>query len=100
VSYLRREPRCGFEIAADVPPYCGVRGRGLATIDADLGPDTLRQLLARYLGGVENPLAERLLSRSRAEVAIMIKPVKLYKWNYAERMKDSITKVITKPCPQ
>jgi hypothetical protein len=78
VSYLKQERRCGFEIASDVPPYCGVRGRGLATIDAGLGPDALRQLLVRYLGGSGHPLAERLLSRSSTEVAIIIKPVNLY----------------------
>ena len=100
VSYLTSEPRCGFEVASDVPPYCGVRGQGLATIDADLGPDTLRQLLVRYLGGTENPLAERLLSRDRAEMAIIIKPVNLYSWNYAERMRGSITNETAKPCPE
>lgn len=100
VSYLTRESRCGFEIASDVPPYCGVRGQGLATIDADLGPDTLRQLLVRYLGASDNPLSERLLSRSRTEVAIIIKPVNLYTWNYTKRMKDSITSDTAKPCPE
>ena len=100
VSYLARGPRCGFEIASDLPPYCGVRGQGLATIDARLGPDTLRQLLVRYLGGIENPLAERLLSRSRTEVAIIIKPVNLHTWNFSERMKDSITSDIAKHCPE
>lgn len=100
VSYLTREPRCAFEIASDLPPYCGVRGQGLATIDTDLGLDTLRQLLGRYLGGTENPLAERLLSRDRAEVVIVIKPVNLHSWNYAERMKSSLTKDTAKPCPE
>jgi hypothetical protein len=99
VSYLAREPRCGFEIASDLPPYCGVRGQGLATIDLDLGADTLRQLLVRYLGGTENPLAERLLAKSRTEVAIIIKPINLYSWNFSERMKDAVTLDTEKPCP-
>jgi hypothetical protein len=100
VSYLSREPRCGFEIASDIPPYCGVRGQGLATINADLGTDVLRRLLVRYLGGTDNSLAERLLSPSRKEVAIVIKPVNLHTWNFTERMKDSISGETVKPCPK
>ena len=100
VAYLTREPRCGFEIASDLPPYCGVRGQSLATIDVDLGTDTLRQLLLRYLGGTDNPLAERLLSRNRTEVAIIIGPVNLHTWDFSERMKDSVTTDTAKPCPE
>ena len=30
VSYLQKNPACGFEIAADKPPYKGMRGKGTA----------------------------------------------------------------------
>ena len=99
VSYLRHEPRCAFEVASDQPPYCGVRGQAKAVIDRDLGAEILRQLLLRYLGGTDSPLARQLLSRGQTEVAIIIEPVTLFKWNFAARMKDSITIETPKPCP-
>jgi nitroimidazol reductase NimA-like FMN-containing flavoprotein (pyridoxamine 5'-phosphate oxidase superfamily) len=99
VSYLRHEPRCAFEVASDQPPYCGVRGQARAVIDADLGAEILRQLLLRYLGGTDNPLARQLLSRGQTEVAVIIEPVTLFKWNFTARMKDSIIVDTPKPCP-
>ena len=51
VGYLTGEPRCAFEIASDLPPYCGVRGRALATIEQARGVEILERLLERYLGG-------------------------------------------------
>jgi hypothetical protein len=32
LEYLRVEPRCGFEVASDRPPYRGVRGQGVASL--------------------------------------------------------------------
>jgi len=88
VKYLSREPRCAFEIASDQMPYCGVRGQGLAEIDAEQGKDVLERLLVRYVGDTQNPLAQDLLSRSETEVAIVIKPVNLFTWDFTERMQD------------
>jgi hypothetical protein len=99
VSYLRHDPRCGFEVASDSPPYCGVRGQGRATLDEGLGSEILQQLLLRYLDGTDNPLAMRLLARSDHEVAIVIKPVNVFKWNFTDRMKGSIEIVKARPCP-
>ena len=98
ISYLQNNPQCGFEIAADQPPYCGVRGRGTVTLNQSQGEETLKQLLNRYLGGLDNPLAEKLLSRSKGEVAIIIEPVSLFSWNFTQRMKDSVN-TVDKPCP-
>ncbi len=100
VDYLEREPRCAFEIASDLPPYCGIRGQGRATVDASLGPEILQQLLVRYLGGIHSPLAKRLLSEIDNEVAIAIQPVSIVTWNFIDRMEDSITVGTTKPCPE
>jgi hypothetical protein len=99
VSHLSQDPRCAFEVASDLPPYCGVRGQGRATLDAQLGPSILDQLIVRYLGGPDSPLAKRLRSQSHNEVAIVIKPVSLYTWNYSERMRDSVAGNSKKPCP-
>lgn len=100
VKYLRREPRCGFEIAADQPPYCGIRGRAVATIDTERGFEILERLLVRYLGNSENPLAKKLLSRTVPEVAIRLDIQSAHTWNFTNRMIDSINNENVKICPE
>ena len=99
VDNLRREPRCGFEIAADQPPYCGVRGRAMAEIDPALGLDVLGRLLDRYLGSRDGSLARRLLARSQDEVAIVLTPVQVFTWDYRQRMADAAPPRLDKICP-
>ena len=99
VSYLRAEPRCSFEVASDEPPYCGVRGRAVATIDPDRGIEILERLLFRYLGGIDNPLAKKLLGRTSPEVAIRLDPQNFYTWNFSDRMADSLAHHEAKNCP-
>jgi nitroimidazol reductase NimA-like FMN-containing flavoprotein (pyridoxamine 5'-phosphate oxidase superfamily) len=99
VDYLMSEPRCGFEVAADNPPYCGVRGRAVASIEEDRGLEILERLLDRYLGGTGNPLAQGLLTRPGPEVAIRLEPQSSYIWNFTERMADSLAQQNAKICP-
>jgi hypothetical protein len=99
VSFLVSGPRCSFEVAADEPPYCGVRGRALATIDRDRGDEILERLLFRYLGGTDNPLAGALQQRSGPEVAIRLDPQNFYTWNFTERMANSVAGHGAKICP-
>lgn len=99
VTYLAREPRCSFEVASDLPPYCGVRGRALATIEEERGLEILERLLERYLGGKDNALARQLLSRPQAEVAIRLDPQSNYTWNFSERMSDVAADGVQKICP-
>ena len=47
---LRVEPRCGFEIAGDLPPYRGVRGSGRAELLPERAATVLPRLISRYLG--------------------------------------------------
>lgn len=98
VGYLRRDPRCAFEVAADEPPYCGVRGQARAAIDAKRGEEILRHLLIRYLGGTDSPLAQWLLSRVDQEVAIELSPINVHTWNYSQRMRD-LAPSTEKLCP-
>ena len=88
VTYLRNNPRCAFEVAADLPPYCGVRGQAIARIDESIGPRILEQLLVRYLGGVDSVLAQSLIAKSENEVAIILKPVRIFTWDFSSRMQD------------
>jgi len=102
VSYLRNDPRCAFEVAADQPPYCGVRGQAIASIDEDIGEQILVQLLDHHLGGTDNALGRNLLAKSEDEVAIIIKPVNVYTWDYSNRMETVVSSMLDiskKVCP-
>jgi hypothetical protein len=85
-SLLLADPRVGFEVSPNEPPYCGVRGQGRATLDPLGQSPMLQQLLDQYLGDTESDLASWLLSRSDEEFLIQIEPVRLYTWDYRERM--------------
>ena len=87
IARLEREPRCGFEIAADSIPYRGVRGRARATIDVHRGATLLPRLLSRYLGGTDSPLASWLLARAQHEVAIRLDHMRVSTWDFTDRMK-------------
>jgi len=89
VAHLERESRCAFEVAADEPPYRGVRGRGKAIILPQRGEEILARLLERYFNNTSSTFARWLLARSRQEVAIEIKPVTLTTWDYTARMRDA-----------
>lgn len=86
VTRLRRDPRCGFEVARDEPPYRGVRGTGRAVVLPELGEQVLHRLLVRYLGDTSSPLAQWLLSRAASEVALRVEPSTLTSWDYSARM--------------
>jgi hypothetical protein len=102
VSYLKNNPRCAFEIASDLPPYCGVRGQAIASIDEKIGAEILEKLLVRYLGDTNNTLSRSLLAKRQHEVAIILKPVNVYTWDFSNRMKDVIPPMLEladKLCP-
>jgi hypothetical protein len=88
VKRLEREPRCGFEIAADRIPYRGIRGRAEATIDLGSGATILTRLIKRYLGGTESQLATRLLARAESEVALRLDALRVSTWDFTERMEE------------
>lgn len=99
VSYLARDPRCAFEIAADQPPYCGVRGQAIASIDETNAPQILKQLLVRYVGDLNSSLAKKLLAKSGNEVSILIEPRTIFTWDFTDRMKNIPGQTIDKICP-
>jgi len=87
VSYLQKNPACGFEIAADKPPYKGMRGKGNARILNETGAYVLDLLIDKYLGKKESTLSKFLRNNSKTEVAIEITPQKIFHYDYSERMK-------------
>ena len=88
VSYLQKNPVCGFEIAADKPPYKGMRGEGTAIILNETGAYVLELLMEKYLGKKESTLSKFLRDNSKTEVAIEITPQKIFHYDYSKRMKD------------
>jgi hypothetical protein len=84
---LGREPRCGWEVAADLPPYRGVRGSGHATLVPEAAADVLPRLIDRYLGDGESELGTWLMSRLDTEVAIRIEGLRVTSWDYTPRMR-------------
>ena len=83
---FERDPRCGFELAPNEPPYFGVRGIGRAKVGREGGADELGRLIDRYLGSRETPLAKWLLSRAENEVLITIDVEQVSAWDYRARM--------------
>ncbi len=86
VALLENDPRCGFEVAGDLMPYCGVRGQGFVSLSAKQGPDVLEKLIKRYLHSNSGEFANWLRSRSKSEVAITIKPQWVTSWDFTRRM--------------
>ena len=83
---VERDDRVGFEVAADTPPYRGVRGTGVAhLVDTDVEA-TLRTLIERYQGAERTELSDWLLSRVDSEVAIRIEPRTITSWDFSHRM--------------
>ena len=88
VSYLQKNPVCGFEVAGDKPPYKGIRGEGTAKIFNQEGKEILEILIQKYLGEKESILSNFLKNNSNTEVAIEISPQKIFNYDYSKRMKD------------
>ena len=84
---LTREPRCGFEVCADAPPYLGVRGQALSKPVPDKGRALLADLLLRYEIPREGHLGRWLLGRADEEIAFRLDIVRLYTWDYRARMR-------------
>ena len=88
VAFLEADPHVGFEVSTNEFPYRGVRGNGTARVAADPEKALLTDLLERYTGGTDSPLAERLLAADREEVRLAIDPDVLATWDYSDRMSE------------
>lgn len=86
VECIERKPICGFEVAGDAPPYCGIRGQGDVVLSTQNNQEILRDLAAKYLKKKDQKLQEWLLSRTGTEVTITITPRYLASWDYRKRM--------------
>ena len=81
---LASDPRCGFELSGDQPPYRGVRGTAKAEILPDRAADILPRLIDRY--DAPAALADWLLSRLDREVAIRLHSLRVTSFDFTARM--------------
>ena len=86
ISYLRADSQCGFEVAGELPPYKGIRGKGQATLVSERGGEILLRLLGRYGIDQETTLAKSLLAKVEQEVAVCITPCRISSWDFTSRM--------------
>lgn len=89
---LMNDPRCGFEVATEAAPYCGVRGQGSVTLVSEGAEAQLRRLFARYSIREHSELAQWLLGRAADERLVKIVPTRLSSWDYGQRMKDAVAR--------
>jgi hypothetical protein len=94
IEYLSGNPKCGFEVAGDLPPYRGVRGWGYAKLDKVRGVEILYMLIKKYLRDEKSSLAN-FLRRNDNEMAIEITPLSIFSlsifsYDYSDRMKDIV----------
>ena len=87
ISYLKKDNRCAFEISSEIPPYRGIIGQGIAMIKKEVGIEILQTLIEKYVLQKETNLTKYLLERKENEVAIEIIPIKIFYWDYSNRMK-------------
>ena len=93
IRYLRRSPKCGFEIAGNRFPYRGIRGYGNASILKEKGENILRVLLQKNFKGRETSKLHKLLLSEKHlqnEVALEITPNSMFEWDYKARMSYSV----------
>lgn len=89
IEFLTQNPRCGFEIASDQPPYRGLRGKGRVTFSEEIGPKVLGILMDRYEIRNNSTLGKYLVSNLNNEIALAIEPIRIFTWDYSDRMKDA-----------
>ena len=89
ISYLNKDNRCAFEISSEIPPYRGIRGQGKTIIKKELGIEILQTVIEKYLQKKDKDLTTYLLKSKEKEVAIEITPIKIFYWDYTNRMKIS-----------
>jgi hypothetical protein len=87
---LKADPRCAFEIAPNEPPYCGVRGRAMASLEPEGASRLLERLLDRYLGSSDSSLGRFLLARAEEELIVRLRPTRIASWDYSQRMQDAL----------
>ena len=79
-----------FSIDDENYPYKGVKGRAVAKIseDIDWNLPIIEKIITKYLGTVDNPLAQMLMENGRKGIQIVIKitPTYFSAWDFGKSM--------------
>jgi hypothetical protein len=87
---VKSDSRCAFEIAPNEPPYRGVRGQAMASLEREGASALLERLLDRYLGSSDSRLGRFLLARANEELVVRVRPSRIASWDYSRRMDDAL----------
>jgi general stress protein 26 len=79
-----------FSIDDENFPYKGVKGRGIARIseDIDRNRPIIEKIIVKYLGTMENPLAQMIMENAKKgiQVVIEIAPKFFSAWDFGKSM--------------
>lgn len=89
IRYLKKEPKCAFDISTENPPYKGIRGQGKTIVNKDRRLEILEIVIQKYIQNKYENLRKYLLKNKENEVAIEIIPIKIFYWDYTDRMKNN-----------
>jgi nitroimidazol reductase NimA-like FMN-containing flavoprotein (pyridoxamine 5'-phosphate oxidase superfamily) len=88
VRNIRGKKRVYFSIDTDAEPHKGVKGKGTALIVADTGKSVpiTEKIIAKYLGDLNNPMANRIMDgiRKGTEALVEITPLYFSTWDYSK----------------
>jgi len=86
---LRKNENVYFCIDDPNPPYKGVRGKGSVKVheDVNLNIPIAKQIMIRYLGDLQHPMAQALLDMQRKgqSVILEITPKYYSTWDYSKQ---------------
>jgi hypothetical protein len=88
VDCIRANPKCGFELGPNEPPYLGVRGRGIATVAEEGAVELLGSLVDRYVGSRDTQFSQWLLKGGEDEIVLEIEVQWMTSWDYSRRMSE------------
>ena len=87
---LYKNPKVYFSIDDETFPYKGVKGRGMVRIseDIDWNIPIAEKLSMKYLGTIDNPLAQIIMDNTRKGIQIVIEitPKFFSAWDFGKAM--------------
>jgi general stress protein 26 len=88
IRNIRGKKTVYFSVDTDAEPHKGVKGKGNAVLLTDVGKSVpiSEKIVAKYLGGLDTPMAKRIMDQVRkgSEVLVEITPLYFSTWDYSK----------------